>query len=134
MPPTPPPLIGGHVSSLREIAVAKTAKKAAVSAASSEPQVERPKQPQRFKADKAQLLQFYREMLLIRRFEERAGQLYGLGLIGGFCHLYIGQEAVVTGIKALRYSISTSRMPTIAPINVSSAPMLDGEKLVDPSQ
>ena len=41
------------------------------------------------------MLQFYREMLLIRRFEERAGQLYGLGLIGGFCHLYIGQEAQV---------------------------------------
>ncbi|WP_336287832.1 pyruvate dehydrogenase (acetyl-transferring) E1 component subunit alpha [Bartonella sp. CB60] len=39
----------------------------------------------------------YREMLLIRRFEEKAGQLYGMGLIGGFCHLYIGQEAVVTG-------------------------------------
>ena len=41
----------------------------------------------------------YREMLLIRRFEERAAQLYGMGLIGGFCHLYIGQEAVVVGIK-----------------------------------
>ncbi|MFV0296960.1 MAG: pyruvate dehydrogenase (acetyl-transferring) E1 component subunit alpha, partial [Hyphomicrobiaceae bacterium] len=40
----------------------------------------------------------YREMLLIRRFEERAGQLYGMGYIGGFCHLYIGQEAVVTGL------------------------------------
>jgi len=40
----------------------------------------------------------YREMLLIRRFEEKAGQMYGMGLIGGFCHLYIGQEAVVTGI------------------------------------
>ena len=40
----------------------------------------------------------YREMLLIRRFEEKAGQLYGMGLIGGFCHLYIGQEAVVVGI------------------------------------
>ena len=47
-----------------------------------------------------QLLEFYREMLLIRRFEEKAGQLYGMGLIGGFCHLYIGQEAVVTGIHA----------------------------------
>ena len=46
-----------------------------------------------------QLLQFYREMLLIRRFEERAGQLYGMGHIGGFCHLYIGQEAVITGIQ-----------------------------------
>lgn len=42
--------------------------------------------------------QCYRNMLLIRRFEEKAGQLYGMGLIGGFCHLYIGQEAVVTGM------------------------------------
>ena len=39
-------------------------------------------------------------MLLIRRFEEKAGQLYGMGLIGGFCHLYIGQEAVVVGMQA----------------------------------
>jgi pyruvate dehydrogenase E1 component alpha subunit len=46
------------------------------------------------------LRHFYREMLLIRRFEERAGQLYGMGLIGGFCHLYIGQEAVVVGVTA----------------------------------
>ena len=45
---------------------------------------------------------FYREMLLIRRFEEKAGQLYGMGLIGGFCHLYIGQEAVVTGVQAVQ--------------------------------
>jgi pyruvate dehydrogenase E1 component alpha subunit len=48
----------------------------------------------------ALLNQFYRDMLLIRRFEERAGQLYGMGLIGGFCHLYIGQEAVVVGMQA----------------------------------
>ena len=41
----------------------------------------------------------YRDMLLIRRFEEKAGQMYGMGLIGGFCHLYIGQEAVVTGVN-----------------------------------
>jgi len=47
-------------------------------------------------------LEFYRKMLLIRRFEEKAGQLYGMGLIGGFCHLYIGQEAVVTGMLAAR--------------------------------
>jgi pyruvate dehydrogenase E1 component alpha subunit len=46
------------------------------------------------------LLQLYRDMLLIRRFEEKAGQLYGMGLIGGFCHLYIGQEAVVVGMQA----------------------------------
>jgi pyruvate dehydrogenase E1 component alpha subunit len=48
---------------------------------------------------KAQELRAYREMLLIRRFEEKAGQLYGMGHIGGFCHLYIGQEAVVTGMQ-----------------------------------
>src|SRR5512137_2484973 len=41
----------------------------------------------------------YREMLLVRRFEEKAAQLYGMGFIGGFCHLYIGQEAVVVGMK-----------------------------------
>src|SRR5215831_11943694 len=44
-------------------------------------------------------LQAYRDMLLIRRFEEKAGQLYGMGFIGGFCHLYIGQEAVVVGMQ-----------------------------------
>ena len=47
------------------------------------------------------LMGFYRDMLLIRRFEERAGQLYGMGLIGGFCHLYIGQEAVVVGLQSV---------------------------------
>ena len=49
---------------------------------------------------KAELLEYYHDMLLIRRFEEKAGQLYGMGLIGGFCHLYIGQEAVVVGLEA----------------------------------
>ena len=47
-----------------------------------------------------ELLKFYRDMLMIRRFEEKAGQMYGMGLIGGFCHLYIGQEAVVVGMQA----------------------------------
>ena len=47
-----------------------------------------------------ELKQHYHDMLLIRRFEEKAGQLYGMGLIGGFCHLYIGQEAVVVGLEA----------------------------------
>jgi len=54
----------------------------------------------RFAADDQQLRDFYEQMLLIRRFEERAGQLYGLGLIGGFCHLYIGQEAVAVGLQS----------------------------------
>jgi pyruvate dehydrogenase E1 component alpha subunit len=49
---------------------------------------------------KDELLKYYRDMLLIRRFEERAGQLYGMGLIGGFCHLYIGQEAIAVGVQA----------------------------------
>ncbi len=48
------------------------------------------------------LKKFYHDMLLIRRFEEKAAQLYGMGLIGGFCHLYIGQEAVVTGITSVQ--------------------------------
>ena len=47
-----------------------------------------------------ELKHYYREMLQIRRFEEKAGQLYGMGLIQGFCHLYIGQEAVVVGMQA----------------------------------
>jgi pyruvate dehydrogenase E1 component alpha subunit len=51
-------------------------------------------------ANSKELLLFYHDMLLIRRFEEKAGQLYGMGLIGGFCHLYIGQEAVVVGMQA----------------------------------
>jgi len=54
----------------------------------------------RYTASDALLLQFYQQMLLIRRFEEKAGQLYGLGLIGGFCHLYIGQEAVAVGLQS----------------------------------
>ena len=60
----------------------------------------RPTEPQRYNAGRDELLGFYRQMLLIRRFEEKAGQLYGLGLIGGFCHLYIGQEAVVVGLQS----------------------------------
>ena len=47
-------------------------------------------------------LHLYKKMLLIRRFEEKAGQLYGMGKIGGFCHLYIGQEAVVVGVDSIK--------------------------------
>ena len=64
------------------------------------PNRERPSEPGRYEASREELLEFYRQMLLIRRFEERAGQLYGLGLIGGFCHLYIGQEAVAVGLQS----------------------------------
>jgi pyruvate dehydrogenase E1 component alpha subunit len=78
--------------------VARSAK--AKTSPPDEPGTPRPPQPEPFKASKEQLLEFYKEMLLIRRFEERAGQLYGLGLIGGFCHLYIGQEAVAVGLQS----------------------------------
>ncbi len=75
---------------------AQTKSKATTGKAAS---LARPPEPKRYKATKDELLGMYREMLLIRRFEERAGQLYGLGLIGGFCHLYIGQEAVAVGLQ-----------------------------------
>lgn len=58
------------------------------------------KAPKPLKAGADEMLKYYKDMLLIRRFEERAGQLYGMGQIAGFCHLYIGQEAVVVGCKA----------------------------------
>jgi pyruvate dehydrogenase E1 component alpha subunit len=58
-----------------------------------------PKTPAPARFSKEEELKAYRDMLLIRRFEEKAGQLYGMGFIGGFCHLYIGQEAVVTGMQ-----------------------------------
>jgi pyruvate dehydrogenase E1 component alpha subunit len=60
----------------------------------------RKKRPNRIESTPDELLGYYRDMLLIRRFEEKAGQLYGMGLIAGFCHLYIGQEAVVVGLRA----------------------------------
>jgi pyruvate dehydrogenase E1 component alpha subunit len=72
------------------MAVKRKAKAAPVTAAGA---AERPVSPDVLK-------HYYSDMLLIRRFEERAGQMYGMGLIGGFCHLYIGQEAVVVGMQA----------------------------------
>lgn len=75
----------------------------APAARSAEPPIpnrERPQEPESYRASRDELLGFYRQMLLIRRFEEKAGQLYGLGLIGGFCHLYIGQEAVAVGLQS----------------------------------
>ncbi|WP_339864365.1 pyruvate dehydrogenase (acetyl-transferring) E1 component subunit alpha [Paremcibacter congregatus] len=60
----------------------------------------KPQKPKQLEASPEELSEFYRQMLLMRRFEEKAGQMYGMGLIGGFCHLYIGQEAVVTGIQS----------------------------------
>jgi len=89
-----------------EAKVARSAPKTATPKAATKPApkpggaLARPPQPGPYKAGKDELLGLYREMLLIRRFEERAGQLYGLGLIGGFCHLYIGQEAVAVGLQS----------------------------------
>ncbi|HEX8583567.1 MAG TPA: pyruvate dehydrogenase (acetyl-transferring) E1 component subunit alpha [Allosphingosinicella sp.] len=83
--------------------MAKAAKSASDDTAPTPPLTpnrERPPEPRRHEASREELLEFYRQMLLIRRFEERAGQLYGLGLIGGFCHLYIGQEAVAVGLQS----------------------------------
>ena len=77
-------------------AKAAAARKTAPAAANRE----RPDEPTLYDATKEELLDFYKQMLLIRRFEEKAGQLYGLGLIGGFCHLYIGQEAVAVGLQS----------------------------------
>jgi pyruvate dehydrogenase E1 component alpha subunit len=74
--------------------------KAATSTAPAASLTERPPAPKRHVASVDEMLGFYRDMLLIRRFEEKAGQLYGLGLIGGFCHLYIGQEAVAVGLQS----------------------------------
>ncbi|HYD37014.1 MAG TPA: thiamine pyrophosphate-dependent enzyme, partial [Allosphingosinicella sp.] len=85
------------------MAKAATSKRAGKESSSSPPPTpnrERPPEPKRHEAGKDELLEYYRQMLLIRRFEERAGQLYGLGLIGGFCHLYIGQEAVAVGLQS----------------------------------
>ena len=74
-----------------------TSKSAAQGTAARRPSVEAPAEVPDFNQE--QEFQAYRRMLLIRRFEEKAGQLYGMGLIGGFCHLYIGQEAVVIGMQ-----------------------------------
>jgi pyruvate dehydrogenase E1 component alpha subunit len=65
--------------------------------AESDEAAKTPTRPAEFTKDEE--LKAYRDMLLIRRFEEKAGQMYGMGLIGGFCHLYIGQEAVVVGMQ-----------------------------------
>ena len=66
-------------------------------------------------------------MLLIRRFEEKAGQLYGMGLIGGFCHLYIGQEAVVVGMKMATQGEVTRSSPATATTATCSPARMDPE-------
>ena len=76
---------------------ARTAGRAGKGAAKDSGKKDETPQPTEF--TKEEELHAYREMLLIRRFEEKAGQMYGMGLIGGFCHLYIGQEAVVVGMQ-----------------------------------
>ena len=74
----------------------KTVEKSATKEAGQEKGQEKASPPE---FTKAQELAALRDMLLIRRFEEKAGQLYGMGAIGGFCHLYIGQEAIVVGMQ-----------------------------------
>jgi pyruvate dehydrogenase E1 component alpha subunit len=83
--------------------MATAARKAPAKSRSATRSPASPSAPKPADFNKEQEFDAYRRMLLIRRFEEKAGQLYGMGFIGGFCHLYIGQEAVVTGMKlALR--------------------------------
>ncbi|MCK5444483.1 MAG: pyruvate dehydrogenase (acetyl-transferring) E1 component subunit alpha, partial [Rhodospirillaceae bacterium] len=77
--------------------MAKSAKKSPPKKAKTKAKAKTKKPAKQLEATAEELIEFYREMLLIRRFEEKAGQLYGMGMIGGFCHLYIGQEAVVVG-------------------------------------
>jgi pyruvate dehydrogenase E1 component alpha subunit len=79
--------------------MATAARKAPAKAKSDTKSSAVPSAPKPADFNKEEELRAYRDMLLIRRFEEKAGQLYGMGFIGGFCHLYIGQEAVVTGLK-----------------------------------
>jgi len=84
--------------------MARSTKAAKPAASTRKSSANKSKAPAKAKTDLGaspeELLDFYHQMLLIRRFEEKAGQLYGMGLIGGFCHLYIGQEAVVVGMRA----------------------------------
>jgi pyruvate dehydrogenase E1 component subunit alpha len=79
------------------MAVAKSKPAAQPARSGAAPTPDKPTEPADFTRDEE--LKAYRAMLLIRRFEEKAGQMYGMGLIGGFCHLYIGQEAVVVGMQ-----------------------------------
>ena len=80
--------------------MAVAAKKASANKSKADAKaLQAPTTPKPANFTKEQDLAAYRSMLLIRRFEEKAGQLYGMGFIGGFCHLYIGQEAVVTGME-----------------------------------
>src|SRR5690349_16241611 len=85
--------------------MAKAARKAekptpvAVTASRTRPTVVPDAKPEVADLSREDELRAFETMLLIRRFEERAGQMYGMGLIGGFCHLYIGQEAVVVGMQ-----------------------------------
>jgi pyruvate dehydrogenase E1 component alpha subunit len=93
------------VSAAKKSAVSTTVGKAVAPKASPKTSVRRTDKPSAKASatsefSKAEELEAYRRMLEIRRFEEKAGQLYGMGLIGGFCHLYIGQEAVVVGMQA----------------------------------
>src|SRR6201992_531358 len=66
------------------------------------PEKQEKSSPNTSRSNSEHLKKLYSDMLLIRRFEERAGQLYGMGLIGGFCPLYIGQEAIAVGMQSIQ--------------------------------
>jgi len=91
----------------RSAAKAKTTRKAADRSGDAAPLV-----------DDDLLLEFYRRMLLVRRFEEKVGQMYGMGLIGGFCHLYIGQEA--TGASVLATAARRLKQHFLTPSGIAS--------------
>ena len=84
----------------KSVSATASAAKPATATVSESGRLEKIPEPKRYTPSESEYRDFYRMMLLIRRFEEKAGQLYGMGLIGGFCHLYIGQEAVVTGLQS----------------------------------
>jgi hypothetical protein len=106
------PLQGQYKNTVDEVPMSAAATKKTPAKSQALKAVDAVKKSSPTGLSKDKLLSLYREMLLIRRFEEKAGQLYGMGLIGGFCHLYIGQEAVVTAFRPPPRKAMRSSPPT----------------------